>query len=68
MLTQAGLHIVRDAFMGCTLCAKSYPEVFGMENKKAFAKSYEGLDADKLEHVINSCPVKAISYNENKEV
>ncbi len=68
VLTQAGLHIDRYACMGCTLCAKSYPEVFGMENKKAFAKSYEGLDADKLEHVINSCPVKAISYNENKEV
>lgn len=68
VLTQAGLHIDRDACMGCTLCAKSYPEVFGMENKKAFAKSYEGLDSGRLEHVIKSCPVKAISYNEKKEV
>ena len=28
VLTQAGLHINRDACMGCTLCAKTYPEVF----------------------------------------
>jgi uncharacterized membrane protein YraQ (UPF0718 family) len=68
VLTQAGLHINRDACMGCTLCAKSYPEVFEMENKKAFAKSYEVLDMDRLECAIKSCPVKAISYSENKAV
>ena len=66
VLTQAGLRINRDACMGCTLCAKNYPEVFEMENKKALTKSYEALDMDKLENVINSCPVKAISYNESK--
>jgi uncharacterized membrane protein YraQ (UPF0718 family) len=66
VLTQAGLHINRDACMGCTLCAKSYPEVFEMENKKALARSYEVLDMDRLEHAIKSCPVKAISYNENR--
>jgi ferredoxin len=66
VLTQAGLHINRDACMGCTLCAKNYPEVFEMENKKALARSYEVLDMDRLEHAIKSCPVKAISYNENR--
>jgi uncharacterized membrane protein YraQ (UPF0718 family) len=65
VLTQAGLHINRDACMGCTLCTKNYPELFEMENKKALAKSYEVLDMNKLENVIKSCPVKAISYNDN---
>lgn len=70
VLTQPGLHINRDACMGCTLCAKSYPEVFGMENKKAITKSYEesDLDTDRLGNAIKSCPVKAISYNESKKM
>ena len=65
VLTQSGLHINRDACMGCTLCAKSYPEIFEMENNKAIVKSYEGLDLDmdKLEDAIEACPVKAISNN-----
>ena len=70
VLTQPGLHINRDACMGCTLCAKNYPEVFEMENKKAITKSYEEqrLDMDKLENAIKLCPVKAISYNERKKI
>lgn len=68
VLTKAGLHINRDACMGCTLCAKNYSEVFEMGNKKAFVKSYEELDMDRLENVIKSCPVKAISYNGDKEM
>lgn len=70
VLTHPGLHINRDACMGCTLCAKNYPEVFEMVNKKAITKSYEGLDLDpdRLENVIKSCPVKAISYNESKKI
>ena len=65
VLTQAGLHINRDACMGCTLCAKSYPELFEIENKRALVKPQEALDMDKLENAIRACPVKAISYNEN---
>ncbi|NLF26448.1 MAG: ferredoxin, partial [Clostridiales bacterium] len=65
VLTRAGLHINRDACMGCTLCAKNYPEVFEMENKKALVKSYAALDMDRLGNAIESCPVKAISYNED---
>lgn len=63
VLTEEGLHINRDACMSCTLCVKNYPEVFEMESKKATVKSYETLDMDKLEKVMQSCPVKAISYN-----
>lgn len=68
VLTQPGLHINRDACMGCALCAKNYPEVFEMDNKKAIIKPYKGLDldTDKLGNAIKSCPVKAISYNQSK--
>ena len=65
VLTRAGLHINRDACMGCTLCAKSYPELFEIENKRALVKPQEALEMDKLENAIRACPVKAISYNEN---
>ena len=68
VLTQAGLHINRDACMGCTLCVKAYPEVFEMENQKALAKPHEVLDMEKLENSIKACPVKAISYNEEKKL
>ena len=70
VLTQPGLHINRDACMSCTLCAKNYPEVFEMENKKAITKSYKGLDLDqdKLDKAISSCPVNAISYNEGNKI
>ena len=68
VLTQAGLHINRDACMGCTLCVKTYPEVFEMENKKALVKPHEALDMEKLGNAIKTCPVKAISYNEKRKL
>jgi len=70
VLTQEGLHINRDACMSCSLCAAHYPEVFEMENKKVITKPYKesDLDMDRLEHAIEACPVKAISYNESKKV
>ncbi len=64
-MTQAGLQINRDTCVGCTLCAKSYPEVFELQHKKAMVKSHETLDRNKLEGAIKACPVKAISYHEN---
>ena len=67
VLTQTGLHINRDACMGCTLCVKTYPEVFEMVNKKALAKPHEALDMDRLDNAIKACPVKAISYNKGSQ-
>lgn len=66
VLTQAGIHVNRDACMGCTLCMQEYPEVFEMENKKAIVKTFEKLEMDKLEKAIKACPVNAISNNEDK--
>lgn len=61
--TGSGLHINRDACMGCALCTKNYPELFEMKNKKAHAKPYEKLNVDRLESAIRACPTAAISYN-----
>ena len=60
---QEGLNINREACMGCTLCAKSYPELFEMEGKKAVVKDYEEstIDKEKLKEAIDNCPVGAIA-------
>lgn len=58
-----GLRINKDACMGCSLCAKNYPEVFEMSGKKAIVRTEENLDMDKLQKIIKACPVTAIEYN-----
>lgn len=64
---KTGLALNRDACMGCTLCAKEYPELFVMENKKAKIMPHDpkALDINRLEGAIKACPVKAISYESN---
>lgn len=59
-----GLIVNRDACMGCSICAKAYPQLFYMMNKKAYVRLEDGLqlDHEKLETVLKTCPVKAISY------
>jgi ferredoxin len=66
MLAKPGLHINKDACMGCTLCAKNYPTLFIMQGKKAVVKAYDkqALDYEKLQSVIKACPVHAIEYSE----
>ncbi len=61
----AGITVNQNACMGCTLCAKNYPELFEMRNNKAYVKDYSNLEIDeeKLQKVIELCPVKAIEYN-----
>ena len=49
--------------MGCTLCAKNYPEAFEMQGNKAIAKDPGStLDIVKLAKVIEDCPTDAITY------
>ncbi|NLV87032.1 MAG: permease [Clostridiales bacterium] len=63
---KAGLHINRDACMGCTICAKAYPELFEMQGKKSVVKAYDkqNLNLENLQRVIGDCPVHAIEYSE----
>lgn len=65
VLAQPGLHINRDACVGCTICAKNYPTLFEMQGKKAAFKPYEpgALDLELLQSTIKACPVHAIEYS-----
>lgn len=61
---KAGLSLNRDACMGCSLCAKNYPELFEMEGKKAKIRpGAKPDDKEKLAQIMEACPVKAISDN-----
>lgn len=58
----AGPSVNQAACIGCALCAKSYPELFEMRNKKAFLKYAGGsVDQEKLMRAAEVCPVKAIT-------
>lgn len=59
----SGLTLNREACMGCTLCTKNYSEIFVMQGKKAYIKSFDSeVDEEKISGIISDCPVKAISY------
>lgn len=61
----SGLTLNRESCMGCTLCSRGYPEIFGMQGKKAYIKSYDAdIDRERLGQTISACPVKAIEYIE----
>ncbi len=63
--TETGLVLNQESCMGCTICHKNYPEVFGMQGKKAFVKEFDfEIDKERLQQTITSCPVKAIDYIE----
>ena len=55
--------INKSACVGCSLCAKTYPELFEIKNKKAAIKKGNGqIDEEKLAMAIRSCPMKAIYF------
>ena len=64
--TKTGLSLNRDACMGCTLCVKSYSEVFEIQGKKAMVKTHNKttIDKERLQNTIKACPVNAIEYIE----
>lgn len=64
----SGLDINENTCMGCSLCARDYPEVFKMEGRKAviIEDNLDLIDKDKLKKVITDCPVKAISCKDSE--
>ncbi|WP_312102485.1 permease [Pygmaiobacter massiliensis] len=61
----SGLTLNRESCMGCTLCTKKYSEIFGMQGKKAYIKSFDSeIDKERLSQTILACPVRAIDYIE----
>ncbi len=62
------LEISAGACMGCCICAKKYPELFFMKNKKAHINiNFENINIGTLESIIKSCPVNAIQYDTIKK-
>lgn len=59
---KVGIEINKKACIGCSLCVKTYPEVFKMDGKKAFVKNYDEytVNKEKLNEAVKVCPVKAI--------
>lgn len=61
--SKTGVIINNNVCIGCTLCTKSYPELFEMQNKRATVKKYDfKVDEDRLKKTLDSCPVNAIKY------
>ncbi len=55
------VRINKPSCMGCSLCVRKYPALFGMESGKAYVKNPEGsIDTDKLALAASACPVKAV--------
>lgn len=59
---QTGAFINSKACIGCSLCAKKYPQLFEMHHNKAVVKNSTLPYSKDLEDAINHCPVKAIQY------
>lgn len=61
----SGLVLNKEACMGCAMCSRIYPEIFGIQGKKAYIKSIDtDIDKKRLSQTMLDCPVKAIQYNE----
>lgn len=63
---EPGLSINKAACIGCALCVQHCPEVFEMKNRKATIKgSAHDVNPETLALAVESCPVKAIIYEED---
>ncbi len=56
--------VVSEACIGCNICVKAIPELFEMKGSKAVTIASDKLHAyhDRLVHVTEKCPAKAIVY------
>lgn len=62
------IQINQTACIGCSLCAKNYPQLFELKNNKAKLKNIETeIDKKKLEEIIRICPVHAIFISVNND-
>ena len=59
--------IDEEACIGCGACEEICPEVFRMNESLGFALVVNpgGADADKIEEVMEACPVNCIFWSED---
>jgi ferredoxin len=60
------LKIDKDECIGCGLCELSLPEVFVLEEDIASIKKNPESITDKIQEVIDDCPVSAIKLEGDK--
>ncbi|MDM7202964.1 MAG: ferredoxin [Thermodesulfobacteriaceae bacterium] len=61
----ATLTIDEELCIGCGTCVEICPEVFRLgDDEKAYVYNQEGCNSCNCEEAINSCPVRAISWQE----
>ncbi len=53
--------IDRDLCIGCGACADTCPDVFAMDEEKAYVKENAVYDSCDIDDAISGCPVEAIS-------
>jgi ferredoxin len=59
------IKIDKNKCIGCGTCAALAPEVFELdENNKARVKNPKGSDEETIRLAVDSCPVQAISIEE----
>lgn len=59
----SGVTINHTSCMGCTICTKTYPQMFQMEGKKVVIQLDVDIDITLLKSSIKACPVMAIEFN-----
>jgi ferredoxin len=59
----AKLYVDQDACISCNLCVDTLPEVFRL-NDEGLAEVYDptGAPEDKIQEVIDACPVACIHW------
>ena len=61
------INVNKDTCIGCGACIAIDPEHFDFDGEgKSDVKSNENLENDNLKNAIESCPVGAISLNDEK--
>ncbi len=58
------LYVDEDECTGCELCVDTLPEVFEMNGNVSHVHNPEGADEDKIQNVMDNCPVECIHWKE----
>lgn len=62
-IQKSGVSINHESCMGCTICTRTYPQLFQMDLKKAKLRPNVDIDMTLLKNAMNACPVMAIEYH-----
>jgi ferredoxin len=58
------LYVDENECTGCEFCVDSLPDVFKMKNNVSHVYNPAGADEDKIQEVIDNCPVECIHWKD----